>query len=120
MRCSLLLLFSIFFIFGCGTTRKKWADQNCNEAGGYAAGQKDGRSGRSFNVDFLEKCPQENQEITRKGYLDGYKAAGGKDNTSSEEYKYGQDVLQDVVHAINKNSSKKKTEEKKEETTPKK
>lgn len=120
MRYSLLLLSAIFFIFGCGTTRKEWADQNCNEAGGYATGQKDGRSGRSFNVDFLEKCPQENQEITRKGYLDGYKAAGGKENATSEEHKYGEDLLQDVVHAINKNPSKKKAEEKTEETAPKK
>lgn len=120
VRYSLLLLISIFFIFGCGTTRKKWADQNCNEAGGYAFGQKDARSGRNFNTDFLEKCSQENQEMTRKGYLDGYKAAGGKDNPTAEEHKYGQDVLQDVVHAINKNPSKKKPEEKTDESEPKK
>jgi hypothetical protein len=101
----------MFFIFSCGTSRKKWVQENCNETGGYVIGKKDARLGKDINTDFLEKCPQENKEITNKGYLEGYKAEKGKDSAQvpakEEEYKYGQDVLQDIVHAINKNPSKK-------------
>lgn len=125
MKYMFLIIVSMV-ILNCGSSRKRWVEQNCNEGNGYANGQKDAQSGRNFNADFARKCSPENIEITRKGYLDGYKSSGGKNDTtvienSQHEHKYGQDIFEDIVHAVNKNPSKKKSDQKEKvnETVPK-
>ncbi len=74
MKYMFLIIVSMV-ILNCGSSRKRWVEQNCNEGNGYANGQKDAQSGRNFNADFARKCSPENIEITRKGYLDGYKSS---------------------------------------------
>ncbi len=108
---TISVIVSAIFVIGCGTTRKEWVERFCSETGGYELGQQDARARKIFDLTYLQKCPADKLEITRQGYLAGYKAAGGKVVNEEEQHQYGQDILKDIVHAIKKNPKNAKTKE---------
>lgn len=113
----LALFLGFGVLVGCGTTREAWVQQNCTQDGGYKIGVNDARAGRSLAHSALQKCPADKMEVTRKGYDQGFKAAGGKENADE----YGQDVFRDVTHMLDDESKPaekhqdKKSQEKKSE-----
>lgn len=104
----MLLLVQIIFLSACSTQDEKWSSLNCNQESAYGRGYNDAKEDDEYDLDFVQRCTTETQELARKAYFEGFKSGGGKSET--EEYKHGQDLILDLTHAIKKNSEKTEAE----------
>ena len=114
MRGFTLLLITLL-VFGCGTSRKKWVMEHCSPKGSHKIGLNDAKHKRRSGITALkQKCPSEKTKMALANYEKGFKAGGGK---VGEKYKYGQDLLQDVVKVMDDESQPTKSSKKKSSKT---
>ena len=96
MRLVYILL-AMLVLVSCGTSRKKWVQENCNNDGAFLLGTKDGKSNRLSGLDAMRlKCPKDSFSDAETAYMNGFKSVGGV-IPAEEKVEPGQDFLKDAV-----------------------
>ncbi|MES2504512.1 MAG: hypothetical protein V4534_06500 [Myxococcota bacterium] len=67
-----LLLLILVLLGGCASMRETFQMNYCNHESAYALGRNDAQRKRLMNTQYATQCREEQKEIFRRGYREGY------------------------------------------------